>query len=95
VDDENKHNKPTLPVTKEIMRELKEQFKAVNARPIKKVVEAKARKKYKAMKKMEKAKAQATAVAANSELSAREKMRQIEKLFKGQVQHSRGFFLSR
>jgi AdoMet-dependent rRNA methyltransferase SPB1 len=85
LDDENKHNKPTLPVTKEIMQEIRERFKAVDARPTKKVVEAKARKKMKAVKKSEKVKQQAVAVAGNGELSTKEKMRQIEKLYKGQV----------
>lgn len=47
LDDEGKHNKPNLPVTKEAMNQLREKIKALNARPIKKVAEAKARKKFK------------------------------------------------
>lgn len=85
VDDENRHNKPQLPVTKAMVQEIKERFKAIDARPMKKVVEAKARKKMRTMKKLVKAKAQANSIALNTELSAGEKMRQIEKLFKGQM----------
>jgi AdoMet-dependent rRNA methyltransferase SPB1 len=47
LDEEKRHNKPNLPVTKEAMNQLREKLKALNARPIKKVAEAKARKKYK------------------------------------------------
>lgn len=47
LDDEKHHNKPNLPVTKEAMNQLREKLKALDARPIKKVAEAKARKKFK------------------------------------------------
>eukprot|EP00158_Paraphelidium_tribonemae_P007474 Partr_v1_DN28260_c2_g1_i2_m75394 putative rRNA methyltransferase len=54
VDDERRHNKPLIPVTKEAVALLKERQKALDTRPIKKVVEAKDRKKRKATKKLEK-----------------------------------------
>lgn len=47
LDDENRHNKPHLPVTKEAVKALREKIKALDARPIKKIAEAKARKKHK------------------------------------------------
>ncbi|KXS12833.1 FtsJ-domain-containing protein [Gonapodya prolifera JEL478] len=53
-DDERKHNRPTLPVSKEAMEILKQRMKGVNDRTIKKVAEAKARKKLRAAKKVEK-----------------------------------------
>jgi AdoMet-dependent rRNA methyltransferase SPB1 len=48
VADEYKHNRKQMPVTKEQVQAYKERKKAVDARPIKKIAEAKARKKQKA-----------------------------------------------
>ena len=45
-DDEKLHNVPQLPITKDEVEEMKAKWKAINARPIKKVLEAKARKKH-------------------------------------------------
>jgi len=39
------HNHPLLPVTKEMVDRFKEKLKAINARPLKKMVEAKAKKR--------------------------------------------------
>src|SRR4051794_19569454 len=36
-DDENRHNKPSIPVTKEIVDAVRARFKEIDARPIKKV----------------------------------------------------------
>lgn len=45
--DEKKHMVRHLPVTKAEIQEYKDQLKAINARPIKKIAEAKGRKKQK------------------------------------------------
>jgi len=45
LDDEMKHNKVNLPITKEAVEIIRQRMKALNARPIKKIAEAKARKK--------------------------------------------------
>ena len=56
LDDEKRHNRPHMPVTKEAVQLMRERQKALDARPIKKVVEAKARKKRKLSKKLDKIK---------------------------------------
>lgn len=45
LDDERKHRKKPVPVTKEMVEEYKQKWKEIDARPIKRVAEAKARKK--------------------------------------------------
>eukprot|EP00485_Elphidium_margaritaceum_P008525 CAMPEP_0202698920 /NCGR_PEP_ID=MMETSP1385-20130828/12155_1 /ASSEMBLY_ACC=CAM_ASM_000861 /TAXON_ID=933848 /ORGANISM="Elphidium margaritaceum" /LENGTH=967 /DNA_ID=CAMNT_0049355749 /DNA_START=9 /DNA_END=2912 /DNA_ORIENTATION=+ len=80
-DDENANYGVNLPVTKEEIREHKERLKAINARPIKKVAEAKARKKLKAQRIWNKIKKQATVIADNNDLSEKSKIKQIEKLY--------------
>jgi len=84
-DEENNHNKPQVPVTKDQVREWKEQLKAINSRSTKKVVEAKARKKRQLLAKKQKANAKAKAIAANNDIGEREKIKQIQKLYKGQL----------
>jgi len=88
-DDEEKHNKPQLPITKEIVKELKMKTRELNARPIKKVAEAKARKKMKAMKKLDKLKQTTQTIADSTDLTPSEKTRQIEGLYKKQAKLSK------
>src|SRR5579862_8231641 len=54
LDDENKHDKPHRPITAAGAAAIKEKLRALNARPIKKVREAKDRKKFKAAQRLEK-----------------------------------------
>jgi AdoMet-dependent rRNA methyltransferase SPB1 len=54
LDDEDKHAKPQRPITAAGAAAIKEKLRALNARPIKKVMEARARKKFKAAKRLEK-----------------------------------------
>jgi AdoMet-dependent rRNA methyltransferase SPB1 len=82
LDDEAKHYKPNLPITKEAMRALREKQRALDARPIKKVAEAKARKKLRAAKQLEKAMKKAEGVNQTADMTEREKASQIEKLMK-------------
>lgn len=56
VDDEAKFRKLNRPITKEAVELLKQRQKALDARPIKKVLEAKARKKQKSQRKLDKLK---------------------------------------
>ncbi|KAL5535582.1 SPB1 [Sanghuangporus sanghuang] len=80
LDDETKHYKSNLPVTKEAVEILRARQRALNARPIKKVAEAKARKKFKAMQKLQKAMKNAEGVNESTDMSEREKAQQIQKL---------------
>ncbi|CEG72083.1 Putative rRNA methyl-transferase (Fragment) [Rhizopus microsporus] len=80
LDDENRHNKPNIPVTKEAMDQLREKLRALNARPIKKVLEAKARKKLKAAKRLSKAQKKATDIVDNPDMTEKEKAKTIGKL---------------
>ena len=80
LDDEAKHYKPNLPVTKEAIQALRAKLRALDARPIKKIAEAKGRKKMKAAQKLEKAMKKAEGVNETSDMTEREKAKQIEKL---------------
>jgi AdoMet-dependent rRNA methyltransferase SPB1 len=82
LDDESKHYKPNIPVTKEAVAALRARQRALDARPIKKVAEAKARKKMKAVQKLEKAMKKAEGVNESADMSEREKAQQIEKLMR-------------
>ena len=82
LDDEAKNYKSNLPITKEAVAALRARQRALDARPIKKVAEAKARKKYKAAQRLEKAMKKAEGVNATSDMTEREKAQQIEKLMR-------------
>eukprot|EP00252_Welwitschia_mirabilis_P024648 TRINITY_DN7374_c0_g1_i1.p1 TRINITY_DN7374_c0_g1~~TRINITY_DN7374_c0_g1_i1.p1 ORF type:complete len:865 (-),score=208.62 TRINITY_DN7374_c0_g1_i1:464-2989(-) len=81
-EDEKKHNQPQKPITKEEVEAMKAQFKEIDARPAKKVAQAKARKKRVAMKRFEAAKSKANAIANQTDISNFSKSKMIEKLYK-------------
>jgi AdoMet-dependent rRNA methyltransferase SPB1 len=81
VEDEARHFKPIIPITKEMIAEEKALLKAYNERPSKKVTEAKARKKKHLAKAMNKVKTKAQ-VIIETDINEGSKMRQIEKLYK-------------
>ncbi|KAG8732753.1 AdoMet-dependent rRNA methyltransferase spb1 [Ceratobasidium sp. 414] len=82
LDDERKHYKPNLPITKEAVAALRAKQRALDARPIKKVAEAKARKKLRAQQRLEKAMSKAEGVVAMDDMTEKEKAAQVEKLMK-------------
>ncbi|KAI7790930.1 pre-rRNA 2'-O-ribose RNA methyltransferase FTSJ3 [Triplophysa rosa] len=82
VDDENKHRKRPVPVTKEMVEEYKQKWREIKARPIKKVAEAKARKKRRMLRKMEQAKKKAETVVNTVDISEREKMSHLKRIYK-------------
>ncbi|XP_034840211.1 pre-rRNA 2'-O-ribose RNA methyltransferase FTSJ3 [Maniola hyperantus] len=82
VEDEKKHMKKEIVVPEKYTEEYKNKLQDINTRPIKKVVEAKARKKKRMIKKMERAKKKVEVVMENADMSEREKAQQVRQLYK-------------
>jgi AdoMet-dependent rRNA methyltransferase SPB1 len=80
LDDETKHDKPQKPTTKAAAKAIQEKMRAYNARPIKKVREAKARKKFKAAQRLEKLKKKSDALANDEGMTEKEKADTISRL---------------
>ncbi|KAI8625362.1 rRNA methyltransferase [Xylariaceae sp. FL1651] len=79
-EDESKHDRKQKPITKEAAQAIKEKLRALNARPIKKVREAKARKKFKAAQRFEKLKKKSDLLANEEGMTEKEKAESITKL---------------
>lgn len=77
-----RHNRPQKPITKEAIAQLKERQKSLSARPIKKVMEAKARSKKRAGRKIERMKTRANVVVDDSDLSDKQKLEAIQKMMR-------------
>uniref|UniRef100_A0A060TAL0 ARAD1D20416p n=1 Tax=Blastobotrys adeninivorans TaxID=409370 RepID=A0A060TAL0_BLAAD len=82
LDDEGKHSKINRPITKEAAAAIKEKMKALNARPVKKVAEAQARKKQRALRRLEKLRKKSELINDDSERTEAEKSSEIAKLMK-------------
>jgi len=80
LDSEDKYAKPIKPITAAGAAAIKEKMRALNARPIKKVAEAKARKKYKAVQRMEKLKKKSALLAEDEGLTEKDKAQTITKM---------------
>ncbi|KAK4153123.1 Spb1 C-terminal domain-containing protein [Chaetomidium leptoderma] len=80
LDDEGKHDRPHKPITKEAALAIQEKLRAYNARPIKKVAEARARKKFKQAQKLEKLKKKADLLVGDEGMSEKDKATSIAKL---------------
>merc|ERR1712173_5947 len=82
VREEQYHMRKLPEVDPETVEYYKNKQKDINVKTIKKVVEAKARKKRLLMKKMNKAKKRAANIMENEDLGSREKAKEIERLYK-------------
>ncbi|XP_067398972.1 pre-rRNA 2'-O-ribose RNA methyltransferase FTSJ3 [Emydura macquarii macquarii] len=80
--EEGQHRRKQLPVDRQTVEEYRQRWRQINARPIKKVAEAKARKKRRMLKKMEQMKKKAEAVVSTVDISEREKVAQLRSIYK-------------
>ncbi|PFH58119.1 hypothetical protein XA68_14123 [Ophiocordyceps unilateralis] len=80
LDDESKHDKPIKPITKAAAQAIQEKMRAFNARPIKKVREAKARKKFKAAQRLENLKKKSSLLVNDEGMTEKEKAESIAKM---------------
>lgn len=82
LDDEKQHSKINKPITKEAALAIKEKMKQLNARPIKKVAEAKGRKKMRALARLEKLKKKSDIINDDNDKSEKDKAEEISKLMR-------------
>nr|XP_026654487.1 pre-rRNA processing protein FTSJ3 [Zonotrichia albicollis] len=81
-EEERQHRRRQLPVDRQTVEAYRQRWKEINARPIKKVAEAKARKKKRMLKKLEQMKKKAEAVVSTVDISEREKVAQLRRIYK-------------
>lgn len=81
-EDEEKHCRRNIPVTPEQVREYKQKLREIDAKPIKKVMQAKARKKRRAMKKMDRVRKKVEAITSNEDITQRERINQVRTVYK-------------
>nr|CCA23812.1 rRNA methyltransferase putative [Albugo laibachii Nc14] len=82
VDDEEKHYRPQLPIPPKLMDQMRQRFLEIASKPVKKVAEARQRKKRQQLKKAQLAKRKSSEIANQPDLSTREKLKAIEKTMK-------------
>lgn len=82
LDDEQRHFRNNIPVTKDAVAAIREKLRALNARPIKKIAEAKARKKMRTIRRIEKTRAKAQGINDDEDngLTEKEKAASIAKV---------------
>ncbi|XP_063156791.1 pre-rRNA 2'-O-ribose RNA methyltransferase FTSJ3 [Candoia aspera] len=82
VQEEQQHRRKPLPVDRQTVEEYRQRWHEINARPIKKIAEAKARKKRRMLKKLEQMKKKAESVVNIVDISEREKAAQLRSIYK-------------
>lgn len=89
MEDEQRNTRVMRPITKEAALAAKEAEKALNARPIKKVAEAKGRKKMRAQRRLERICKKSNLINEDSTMNEREKSEEIAKLMRRAKEKSR------
>nr|XP_047142101.1 pre-rRNA 2'-O-ribose RNA methyltransferase FTSJ3 [Hydra vulgaris]XP_047142102.1 pre-rRNA 2'-O-ribose RNA methyltransferase FTSJ3 [Hydra vulgaris] len=82
IEDEVKHTVRHIPITREEVEFYKQRIRDLNARPIKKVIEAKAKKKSQMLKKLDRARRKAQGILDATDTGSREKQEQIKGIYK-------------
>ncbi|GEQ66903.1 hypothetical protein JCM33374_g566 [Metschnikowia sp. JCM 33374] len=82
MDDEKMHSRVVKPITKEAAAAIREKMKEMNARPIKKVLEAQGRKKMRALRRLEKLKKKSDLINEDSAKSEKDKAEEISGLMR-------------
>lgn len=82
VNDESKSCQKQIPVTREMVLEYRAKLREINARPIKKIAEARARKKQKALRKLTNARKRAEGITETEDMTDHEKMKHIKQIYK-------------
>ena len=80
--DEAKHYQKQIPISKEMVLEYRAKLREINARPIKKIAEARARKKQKALRRLAKARKRAEGITDTEDMTDQEKMKHIKQIYK-------------
>ncbi|KAK9102064.1 hypothetical protein Sjap_019318 [Stephania japonica] len=82
VEEEKRHRQLMKPITKEEVAAMRAQFKEIDARPAKKVAQAKARKKKIVMRKLDKVRQKANAISDQTDITDRSKSKLIDQLYR-------------
>jgi AdoMet-dependent rRNA methyltransferase SPB1 len=80
LDDEGRHSHLHRPITKVAAEAIKEKMRAINSRPIKKVREAQARKKFKTAQRLEKLRKKSALLAEDESISEKDKAQAITRM---------------
>jgi len=78
-EEECKYNRPELPISKELMDQFRAKLREINARPIRKVTQARARKQRRLKKRLEKLRSTAMSLADTPDTSEHSKAKQMRR----------------
>jgi AdoMet-dependent rRNA methyltransferase SPB1 len=82
LEEESRHYKPQIPITKEAAAAIREKLRKLEATPSRKVLEAKGRNKMRALKRIEALQKKAAVIADSEEIGGKQKSMQIERLMR-------------